>query len=392
VYNAAGQRVRKIAGGTTTEYNYGLAAKVVAEKVGTTWTVGYVYLGGQLVAQYSNSTTYFVHKDHLGSTRVLTRVDKSVHEVYDFLPYGESSSCTGAGATTNCFTGIERDGESGLDHTMFRKHSALLGRWLSPDPLYGSDLDPQTLNRYAYARNKPTSVIDPDGLYPRDQHEFITFMMAAILGRPDASEIAMGAGEMDNFWNAATGLFGIGYIINFNKHFGVPCNVSGTCAAGGRRLGRQLHLVEDNSPGGPHYLSGGYSFWQRLTSSFKHIVRDLSGNSPDRDPQLGGGFEAAWEVLRGNNPTPYPKELIEGTRAFLNANGLTITGVSVTQGGQTTTHGTMTNSGRLLQIITYGKYRIEIWEVPGRPDYRIGRSSAFLYRDEVCGVKACENP
>jgi len=87
--------VRKIASGVTTEYIYSVDGSVVAEKVGATWSKGYVYLGGQLLAQYSNSTTYFVHKDHLGSSRVLTRVDKSVHETYDYLPYGESSSYTG---------------------------------------------------------------------------------------------------------------------------------------------------------------------------------------------------------------------------------------------------------------------------------------------------------
>jgi hypothetical protein len=33
---------------------------------------GYAYLNGQLVAEYKNSTTYFVHGDNLGSTRLVT--------------------------------------------------------------------------------------------------------------------------------------------------------------------------------------------------------------------------------------------------------------------------------------------------------------------------------
>jgi hypothetical protein len=66
--------VRKIASGVTTEYIYSVDGSVVAERVGATWSKGYVYLGGQLLAQYSNSTTYFVHKDHLGSTRLLRYV------------------------------------------------------------------------------------------------------------------------------------------------------------------------------------------------------------------------------------------------------------------------------------------------------------------------------
>jgi hypothetical protein len=38
------------------------------------------------------------------------------------------------------------------------------GRWLSPDPLAGNILNPQSLNRYAYVLNNPTSLVDPLGL------------------------------------------------------------------------------------------------------------------------------------------------------------------------------------------------------------------------------------
>jgi RHS repeat-associated protein len=48
--------------------------------------------------------------------------------------------------------------------TMFRLQSPNLGRWLSPDPLGGDIANPQSLNRYAYVMNNPTSLIDPLGL------------------------------------------------------------------------------------------------------------------------------------------------------------------------------------------------------------------------------------
>ena len=44
-----------------------------------------------------------------------------------------------------------------------------MGRWLSPDPLAGDVSNPQSLNRYAYVLNNPTSLIDPLGLTPRTQ-------------------------------------------------------------------------------------------------------------------------------------------------------------------------------------------------------------------------------
>ena len=141
---------------------YDLNGKVVAEKVGSTWTVGYVYLGGALIAQYKSGTTYFAHSDHLGSTRSLSKLDKSLFEAYDFLPFGEELGTISWG-TTHKFTGHERDQESGLDDTLFRKFASRYGRWLSPDPLDGDPLDPESWNRYAYVRNSPLIFADPLG-------------------------------------------------------------------------------------------------------------------------------------------------------------------------------------------------------------------------------------
>jgi RHS repeat-associated protein len=64
----------------------------------------------------------------------------------------------------NHFTGLERDAESGLDHTLNRQYGSNYGRWLSPDPIAGHVEDPQTLNRYVYARNNPETLTDPAGL------------------------------------------------------------------------------------------------------------------------------------------------------------------------------------------------------------------------------------
>ena len=78
VYDARGRRVRKTVGGANTDFIYGLSGNVVAEwgpGCGSScWTVGYVYANGSLLAEYQSRTTFFVHKDHLGSTRMLTRM------------------------------------------------------------------------------------------------------------------------------------------------------------------------------------------------------------------------------------------------------------------------------------------------------------------------------
>lgn len=63
------------------------------------------------------------------------------------------------------FTGKERDAESGLDNFEARYYGSTMGRFMSPDPLGGSLLNPQSLNKYAYVLNNPLVNTDPTGLY-----------------------------------------------------------------------------------------------------------------------------------------------------------------------------------------------------------------------------------
>jgi RHS repeat-associated protein len=63
------------------------------------------------------------------------------------------------------FTGKERDTESGLDNFGARFDSSGFGRIMSPDDFTkDSDVrDPQSWNKYAYARNNPLRYTDPTG-------------------------------------------------------------------------------------------------------------------------------------------------------------------------------------------------------------------------------------
>jgi RHS repeat-associated protein len=77
-YDAIGRRVEKATGSTKHDYFYDLSSNVIDEWCTncsgyTGWSFGYVYFDGALAAEYGGST-YFVHGDHLGSTRLLTGV------------------------------------------------------------------------------------------------------------------------------------------------------------------------------------------------------------------------------------------------------------------------------------------------------------------------------
>ena len=170
VYDAEGQRLQKTTAAETTVYLRNSKGEVVAETDGgnTLLRAGYVYAGGALLAEYENGTTYFIHKDHLGDTRVMTTVSGSIDDSMDYLPYGEQIA--GGSGSTHKFTGKERDAESGLDDFDARYYSSNLGRFVSADwsatpvPVPYADFnDPQSLNLYSYVRNLPTVKVDADG-------------------------------------------------------------------------------------------------------------------------------------------------------------------------------------------------------------------------------------
>ena len=74
------------------------------------------------------------------------------------------------GYDRSCFTGKERDTESGNDYFEARYYSSAMGRFMSPDwsakeePVPYAKLDsPQTLNLYSYVGNNPLGAVDEDG-------------------------------------------------------------------------------------------------------------------------------------------------------------------------------------------------------------------------------------
>ncbi len=180
VYDAEGKRIEKIVGSSQTHYWYGNNGQVLGE-----WSQAgsiqndYLYLGGQMLAQYTPTTTYFAHLDHLGSTRLLTSVSGATLECDDYLPFGEQLSysgshpCSNTGDTTHKFTGKEFDTETGIDNFGARYYNQVMGRFMTPDwdakPVtvpYAHFGNPQSLNLYVYVSNNPLTFADPDGHKP----------------------------------------------------------------------------------------------------------------------------------------------------------------------------------------------------------------------------------
>ena len=124
----------------------------------------YVYFAGKRVGRRDASgTVYSYVTDPLGTTKGIISSSTLCYDA-DFYPFGGEKVFTNTCAQNYKFTGLERDAESGLDKTLTRMYTSNMGRWLSADRRGGHTGNPQSLNRYAYVLNNPSTLTDPLGL------------------------------------------------------------------------------------------------------------------------------------------------------------------------------------------------------------------------------------
>ena len=156
VYDGNGMRVKKVENGKTTYYIYS-GANPLLEYSPTDGTYLYrIYAGKKAVAEEKGGVVKFYHKDHLGSTRVVTNAAGVKIAEYKFAPYGEKEVSTGDG-TEYGFTDKADDASTGLKYFGARFYDAEVGRFISQDPKR------QGGNWYSYCFNNPVNATDPDG-------------------------------------------------------------------------------------------------------------------------------------------------------------------------------------------------------------------------------------
>jgi len=178
LYDPDGRRVARLQNGAMVKQDYYDSAGIeIAETDGNGNLLrAEIYAGSRHLATWTNNATYFNHADGLGTERVRTftsgQYAGKACETITSLPFGDGLATQPANGgcgdpSPDHFTGLERDAESGLDHTLNRQFASSYGRWLTPDPASVKAItlaDPQTWNMYEYAHNNPTTVTDPSGL------------------------------------------------------------------------------------------------------------------------------------------------------------------------------------------------------------------------------------
>lgn len=126
--------------------------------------------------------TYYFHNDALGSTSLITNSQQNIVEQAVYKPYGEihrnEPRLGEPFGERRKFTGHEYDHESRLYYMGARYYDAILGRFISPDRVALHHEDPQDLNRYTYARNNPTTLVDLTG----EKFSWVNFIIAVAGG------------------------------------------------------------------------------------------------------------------------------------------------------------------------------------------------------------------
>ena len=164
-YDASNLRTKKVAGGTTTHYVYGLGGKLYGEYDNSGVLIReYIWLNGEPLAQVTKSgateTVTYLHTDHLATPRYGTNAAGSTVWTWDSGAFGKEAP-TGSATVNLRFPGQYYDSESTLHYNWNRYYNPAIGRYISSDPigLAGG------LNTFGYAGQSPLVYFDPHGLY-----------------------------------------------------------------------------------------------------------------------------------------------------------------------------------------------------------------------------------
>jgi RHS repeat-associated protein len=178
LYDADGIRVKGLVNGVTTVY---IAGTYEWQAGATTvyiagifeWQAGattkYFDGGGMRRSGYATGNgVFYILSDQLGSTSVIVSQAGAVQATNYYYPFGTNrAGISFSDLTSKRFTGQYAEsglgGSEGLSYYGARWYDAQLGRFASPDSLVPRPNDPQSFNRFAYARDNPVNRTDPTG-------------------------------------------------------------------------------------------------------------------------------------------------------------------------------------------------------------------------------------
>ncbi|MBB6238972.1 RHS repeat-associated protein, partial [Pedobacter sp. AK013] len=161
-YSAAGEKLQKQAGGTTTNYIDGIQY--------TNNSIDFIQTEEGIARNSSGNYSYEYNlSDHLGNIRVTFYKNPNTNQLEvlqrdDYYAFGLRKVATG-GTNKYLYNGKELQEELGQYDYGARFYDPVIGRWNVVDPLAESD---RMTTPYAYAFDNPIRHTDPDGMFGED--------------------------------------------------------------------------------------------------------------------------------------------------------------------------------------------------------------------------------
>lgn len=164
-YDAGGERVLRREPGSTTIYVGAQQFELNHATRAVTGTRFYSH-GERIVAVRNGTGLYWQAADHHGTVTTTIRAGTLEVGRRQFTPFGETrGTAPSSWPDERGFVGGTQDASLGLTQLGAREYDPALGRFLSVDPIIDHQ-DPQQMHGYAYANNNPSTLSDPDGLFP----------------------------------------------------------------------------------------------------------------------------------------------------------------------------------------------------------------------------------
>ncbi|WP_145262127.1 RHS repeat-associated core domain-containing protein [Calycomorphotria hydatis] len=209
-YDAAGRRIWKKIDDAVTHFVYhGNQLLMETDTVGEMtrlWTPG-PQANRPCMLTMADDTQYPIF-DQAGSIVGLSNNNGVIEAQITYTPFGEIDSAEVLLSSGPGFGGGYYDQETGLVLFGLRYYDPHLGRFLTPDPVFGRLANPATLHRYQYALNNPLKYKDPTGTFAAELADKFSNVMGE-LGRSAGYRLGYGAGWLASSparaWNWVTG-------------------------------------------------------------------------------------------------------------------------------------------------------------------------------------------
>jgi len=196
-YNPYNQRISKTVDGIETKYIWDVLAENIIATTNASGTTQQYYIygrGGLEAIVTPNGDITYLCGDHRGNVTTTTNQGGEIIAQYTYDDFGNYSYVGTAPQTdSNTFTFMGKygipieDSEQGLYYVRARYYNASIGRFLSEDPIWGTNL-------YPYSHNNPLKYVDPSGEIP----------LETVL---DVVSIGLSAAEFGNDPSLVNGLF-----------------------------------------------------------------------------------------------------------------------------------------------------------------------------------------